>query len=102
MLSDERFTEGAGRRRRGHAVADDAAGRAVRVGTTAQGISERCQAELEHRDLEVRFQRAFESAPFGMSLVSARPESLGRYIQVNQAYCEMLGYSQEKLLTMAV
>jgi diguanylate cyclase (GGDEF)-like protein/PAS domain S-box-containing protein len=37
-----------------------------------------------------------------MSLVSARPESLGNYLQANQEYCEMLGYSQEELLTMAV
>jgi PAS domain S-box-containing protein len=64
-------------------------------------VTDQCQAELEHRALEVRFAHAFESAPFGMSLVSARPESLGRYVRANQAYCEMVGYPQEELLTMA-
>src|SRR5450631_4912961 len=65
-------------------------------------IASRPNVSTEYRALEVCFARAFESAPFGMSLVSARPESLGRYIQANQAYCEMVGYPQEELLTMAV
>jgi diguanylate cyclase (GGDEF)-like protein/PAS domain S-box-containing protein len=88
-------------RRRARAVAD-AHGRTIHVSTTVQEVAEQYQVELEHRALELRFQGAFESAPFGMSLVSARPESLGRYIQANQAYCDMLGYPQEELLTMAV
>jgi diguanylate cyclase (GGDEF)-like protein/PAS domain S-box-containing protein len=52
--------------------------------------------------LDERFAGAFESAPFGMSLVSARPESLGRYLQANHAYCEIVGYSQEELRAMTV
>ncbi|MGD0473152.1 MAG: EAL domain-containing protein [Candidatus Velthaea sp.] len=52
--------------------------------------------------LDNRFARAFESAPFAMSLVSARTESLGRYLQANQAYCEIVGYSQEELRAMTV
>ncbi|MGD0475115.1 MAG: EAL domain-containing protein [Candidatus Velthaea sp.] len=88
-------------RRSARAVAD-AQGWIVRVFATVQDVTDQRQAELEHRALEVRFQRAFESAPFGMSLVSARPESFGGYVQANDAYCRMVGYSQEELLTMAV
>jgi diguanylate cyclase (GGDEF)-like protein/PAS domain S-box-containing protein len=101
MLGGERFAGRAVWRRRTHRAAT-VPGRAGGVRTTAQEVSERSQAELKHRELEQRFQRAFESAPFGMSLVSAQPESFGRFIQVNQAYCEMIGYPQEELLTMEV
>jgi PAS domain-containing protein len=69
----------------------DAHGNVARVRVSVQDVTDQGQAELEHRALELRFERAFESAPFGMSLVSARPESLGRYTQANQAYCEMVG-----------
>jgi diguanylate cyclase (GGDEF)-like protein/PAS domain S-box-containing protein len=90
-------------RRRARSLVDvDVRGRSILLSTTVQDLTEQCQGKLEHRPLELRFQAEFESAPFGMSLVSARPESLGHYIRANQAYCEMLGYPQEELLTMAV
>lgn len=52
--------------------------------------------------LEHCYQRAFESAPFGMSLISARPESLGRYIFTNQAYSSLTGYAREELTSMDI
>ena len=53
-----------------------------------------------HRDdAEERFRSAFENAPIGMTLVSVEPESLGRFLMVNEATCELLGLSREQLLT---
>ena len=38
-----------------------------------------------------------ERAPFGISLVSARPESYGKYVLANPAYCKISGSSLEEL-----
>lgn len=46
------------------------------------------------RESEQRFRQAFENSASGMCLVS--PE--GRFLQVNQAFCKMLGYSSYELL----
>ncbi|EIC23251.1 PAS domain-containing hybrid sensor histidine kinase/response regulator [Thiorhodovibrio frisius] len=43
---------------------------------------------------EARFRGAFEIAPNGMALV----DGAGRWLQVNQALCDILGYSAEELL----
>jgi PAS domain S-box-containing protein len=47
---------------------------------------------------EGRFENAFASAPIGMALVGTD----GRTFQVNRALCEMLGYSEEEVLSGAV
>lgn len=41
-------------------------------------------------------RRAFEDAAIGMALLALD----GRYLQVNQALCNLLGYSAEEMLTM--
>jgi PAS domain S-box-containing protein len=43
---------------------------------------------------EERFRGAFESSALGLALVSLQ----GRWLQVNPAVCQMLGYSREELL----
>ncbi|MGQ4649625.1 PAS domain S-box protein [Lyngbya aestuarii] len=57
-------------------------------------ISERKQVAEALRQSEERFQEAFESAAIGMALVSLD----GRWLQVNLALCEMLGYDEPELL----
>jgi len=45
---------------------------------------------------------AYEEAPVGMSLVSAREGELGRILRVNRAVCRMLGYPENELLSLTV
>jgi diguanylate cyclase (GGDEF)-like protein/PAS domain S-box-containing protein len=49
------------------------------------------------RDLEERFRLAFDEAPIGMALVDLRPGAVGRMLDVNRAFTEFLGYSEEQL-----
>ena len=58
-------------------------------------ITERKRAEEELKESAGRFRSTFENAPIGMALVSLD----NHYRQVNQAFCDMLGYSQEELLS---
>lgn len=45
---------------------------------------------------EILFRLAFEQAPIGMAILAVDP--LGKYLQVNPAFCRMTGYSREELL----
>ena len=58
-------------------------------------ITERKAAEEAVRANEEQFRLVFENAPIGMSITG--PD--GRYLRVNQALCNTLGYSAEELLT---
>ncbi len=62
---------------------------------TSRDVTERKLAEEKLRDAEARFRSAFDDVAVSMSL--ADPESR-RYLRVNRAMCEMLGYSEEDLL----
>jgi len=73
----------------------DAAGEVIRLTGIVSDITERKRAEEAMRESEERFSGAFEHAPIGVALVS--PE--GRWLKVNRALCELVGYSQAELLT---
>lgn len=45
-----------------------------------------------------RFRSAFDEAPIGMAVVSPK----GRFIDVNQALCDIAGYSRESLLARSI
>lgn len=57
-------------------------------------ISKRAEAERALRESEEKFANAFRQSPHGMVFVSPS----GRWLKVNRALCEMLGYSEEELL----
>lgn len=48
------------------------------------------------KEREERFREAIEQAPIGMALVL--PD--GRYLKVNKALCDMLGYTESEMLAM--
>jgi PAS domain S-box-containing protein/putative nucleotidyltransferase with HDIG domain len=66
----------------------------VFVSTQVAMAIERKRAEEALRESEERFSSAFEYAPIGMTLSS--PE--GKWLKVNRALCELLGYAENELL----
>jgi PAS domain S-box-containing protein len=72
----------------------NSAGEVVGVSATAHDIGERLRAGRKLRESEERFREVFEHAPFGMAVTGLD----GRFLQVNEALCKMLGYSEQDLL----
>ena len=68
-------------------------GRQVKV-TAVRDISERKQVEEALRESERPFRMAFDSAALGVLIIS--PD--GHCLEVNPAFCELLGYSERELL----
>ena len=61
-----------------------------------RNITERRAADERLRESEQRFRGAFETAAHGMAIVSTE----GRWLRVNRAICEMIGYSAVELLAI--
>lgn len=61
----------------------------------ARDVTDRLRAEEAREEAEERFKTAFEGAPIGMALVGLD----GRWLQVNQALCELTGYTRQELLS---
>jgi PAS domain S-box-containing protein len=59
-------------------------------------VTERLRTEEALRRAEEQLRLTIESAPIGMALVALD----GRWLSVNRALCEILGYSQEELLAL--
>ena len=70
------------------------AGVVVGASAIAHDIGKRVRTERKLRESEERFREVFEYAPFGMCVTGTDQ----RYIKVNEAFCRMLGYSEEELL----
>ena len=83
---------------RGTVLERDAAGRALRLVGTQCDISARKQAEDALRLSEDRFRSTFDQASVGITVVS--PDN--RYLQVNDKYCVISGYSRDELLSMGI
>ena len=64
------------------------------VGTT-RDVTDQKEAQEALKESEERFRTAFEDSPIGVALVGLD----GRRFRVNHALCEMLGHSEEELLS---
>lgn len=60
-----------------------------------EDITERRKTDVAIRESELRFRGAFENAAVGASMVDLK----GRFVKVNKRLCEILGYSEEELLS---
>lgn len=57
-------------------------------------ITEKKRVEQAYQQSEQKFRSAFQNAAIGMAIATPK----GRWIQVNPALCEILGYSEPELL----
>ncbi len=79
---------------RARVVERSADGAPLKVVGVSIDIGARKRAETALRESEARFRSAFEFAAIGMAMVA--PD--GRWLRVNQALCQIVGYSAEELL----
>ena len=73
----------------------DAAGQLTRLTGIVTDITERKHVDDTLRESEERFSGAFEHAPIGVALVAPG----GRWLKVNRALCDLVGYSELELLS---
>lgn len=74
------------------------AGQIVGAAATTRDITQRKRDAAALAASERRFRAAFDDAPNGIGLIRLD----GRFLQVNRAGCEMLGYSERELRQMTV
>jgi len=77
------------------AVVRDQDGRFLRAVGTASDITDRRRAQDALRESEEKFRSVFEQAAIGIGRVGFAD---ARWIDVNDAFCRMLGYSREFML----
>jgi len=63
---------------------------------TARDITDQRLAEAALRESEARYRAIFEQAAVGVAEVDGET---GRFVRVNQRFCEIVGYTPEELLT---
>ncbi len=78
---------------RGKVVERDAEGRPLRMTGTHTDITHEREQEHALRASEAKLRGLFELSPLGMALC----ELDGRYVDANEAYLAMLGYSRDEL-----
>jgi PAS domain S-box-containing protein/diguanylate cyclase (GGDEF)-like protein len=76
-------------------VVRSADGKVVDVQTSTRDIRAQVAAEQALKASEERWKATVESAPIGITLVGLD----GQFVSVNAAFCEMLGYTEQELMT---
>jgi PAS domain S-box-containing protein len=76
----------------------DSEGRIFKWFGTCTDITDGKRAEEALRESEERFRGTFENAAVGITHCDAQ----GRFLRVNEKYCEIVGYSREEMLNRAI
>jgi diguanylate cyclase (GGDEF)-like protein/PAS domain S-box-containing protein len=76
----------------------DERGRAKVVWGVIQDVTDLHELEAGRREAERRFRAAFEHAPIGVAIMGLHGDDRGRWLNVNPALTDLLGYSRETLL----
>ncbi len=66
------------------------------VNLYGRDITERKRAEENLRESEERFRSTFEQAAVGIAHISIE----GKFLRINQRFCNMVGYTQEEMLAL--
>lgn len=61
-------------------------------------VTQRKRAEHALRESEERFRRGFEHGPIGLFLL----DTTLRFVKANRAFCELIGYSEDELVTLQI
>lgn len=69
-------------------------GKCVRMYGIIQDIHEQKLKDIQLQQSEELFRETLNNAPIGLSIINLE----GKWVQVNQALCNILGYSKEELL----
>lgn len=80
----------------------DQQGRINGVLSAGEDVTEQRETEVQLRQAEEELRLIFQRAPVGMATLSAAHEVDGHYLTVNQALCNMLGYTEGELLARSV
>jgi PAS domain S-box-containing protein len=66
------------------------------IGATsiARDVTDQHRLELDLEESEARFRETFDEAPIGVALVGPN----GRWLEVNRALCDIVGYTEAELL----
>jgi PAS domain S-box-containing protein len=76
----------------------DTEGNLLGVVEIAQDITEQIKTAESLQKSEEKYRTLFENSPYGVFLV----DNNAKYIEVNDAACEMTGYSEEELLCLSI
>lgn len=82
------------------AALPDADGKPYQIMSTCQDITARKQAEERMRQSEQRFRAMFDHAGVGITLRPAQDRNQC-WLEVNDKFCEMTGYSREEALRLS-
>jgi two-component system, cell cycle sensor histidine kinase and response regulator CckA len=75
-------------------VLRSAAGEVIGTASIGEDVTHRKEAEAALRESEERFRATFEQAAAGMGYTTLE----GRYVRVNQRFCDIVGYTRDELL----
>jgi len=74
----------------------DESGQVIGATSIARDVTDQHRLELDLEESEARFRETFDEAPIGVALVGPN----GRWLEVNRALCEIVGYSEAELLAL--